>query len=156
MKAPYLLDTNVASYVIKGNIPSVDRWLGKVPVESVFISTVTEAELRYGVARRPDATRLETLVKDFLRTIAILPWDSEAAKQYGWLRSGDEGSGVHQDQEPEGRRLDEGLKRYKSEWSRLSSRTSHVAALTFSSATRWITCLKITCLKETIPPWNML
>ncbi len=87
MKAPYLLDTNVASYVIKGNIPSVDRWLGKVPVESVFISTVTEAELRYGVARRPDATRLETLVKDFLRTIAILPWDSEAAKQYGWLRA---------------------------------------------------------------------
>ena len=87
MKAPYLLDTNVASYVIKGNIPSVDRWLAKVPVESVFISTVTEAELRYGIARRPDATRLETLVKDFLRTVTILPWDSEAAKQYGWLRA---------------------------------------------------------------------
>ena len=87
MKAPYLLDTNVASYVIKGNIPSVDRWLAKIPVASVFISTVTEAELRYGVARRPDATRLETLVKDFLRTVTILPWDSEAAKQYGWLRA---------------------------------------------------------------------
>jgi tRNA(fMet)-specific endonuclease VapC len=87
MKAPYLLDTNVASYVIKGNIPAVDRWLDKIPVESVFISTVTEAELRYGVARRPGATRLETLVKNFLRTITILPWDSEAAKQYGRLRA---------------------------------------------------------------------
>ncbi len=35
----------------------------------------------------PDATRLEVLVKDFLRTVTILPWDSEAAKQYGWLRA---------------------------------------------------------------------
>jgi tRNA(fMet)-specific endonuclease VapC len=87
MKVSHLLDTNIASYVIKGNVPSVDRWLAKIPVASVFISAVTEAELRYGVARRPDATRLETLVKDFLRTVTILPWDSQAAEQYGWLRA---------------------------------------------------------------------
>jgi tRNA(fMet)-specific endonuclease VapC len=87
MKGPHLLDTSVASYIIKGNVPSVDRWLAKVPVADVFISTVTEAELRYGVARLPDATRLGTLVEDFLRTVTILPWDSEAAKQYGLLRS---------------------------------------------------------------------
>jgi tRNA(fMet)-specific endonuclease VapC len=87
MNAPHLLDTNVASYIIKGNIPSVDRKLAKLPVASVFISAVTEAELRYGVARRPDAKRLETLVEDFLLTVTILPWDSEAAKQYGWLRA---------------------------------------------------------------------
>ena len=87
MKAAHLLDTNVASYVIKGNVPSVDRWLAKIPVANVFISTVTEAELRHGVARRPDATRLGILVQDFLRTVTILPWDSEAAKQYGLLRA---------------------------------------------------------------------
>jgi tRNA(fMet)-specific endonuclease VapC len=87
MKASHLLDTNVASYIIRGNVPSVDRWLAKVPVANVFISTVTEGELRYGVARRPDATRLETLVEDFLLTVTILPWDSAAAKQYGWLRA---------------------------------------------------------------------
>jgi tRNA(fMet)-specific endonuclease VapC len=87
MKVSHLLDTNIASYVIKGNVPSVDRWLAKIPVASVFISTVTEAELRYGVARQPDATRLESLVKDFLRTVTILPWDSQAAEHYGWLRA---------------------------------------------------------------------
>jgi len=64
MKAPYLLDTNVASYVIKGNIPSVDRWLAKVPVESVFISTVTEAELRYGIARRMATRHARTRWED--------------------------------------------------------------------------------------------
>ena len=87
MQGPHLLDTNVASYIIKGNVPSVDRWLAKVPVADVFISTVTEAELRYGVARRTGATRLETLVEDFLLTVTILPWDSAAAKQYGRLRA---------------------------------------------------------------------
>jgi len=87
MKVSHLLDTNIASHVIKGNVPSVDRWLAKIPVASVFISAVTEAELRYGVARQPDATRIETLVRDFLGTVTILPWDSEAAKQYGWLRA---------------------------------------------------------------------
>jgi tRNA(fMet)-specific endonuclease VapC len=87
MKAMYLLDTSVASYIIKGNVPSVDRWLAKVPVADVFVSTVTEAELRYGVARLPAAKRLEILIEDFLRTVTILPWDSEAAKQYGRLRA---------------------------------------------------------------------
>src|ERR1700730_17253387 len=87
MQGPHLLDTNVASYIIKGNVPSVDRWLAKVPVADVFISTVTEAELRYGVARLPDATRLGTPVEDFLLTVTILPWDSKAAKQYGRVRA---------------------------------------------------------------------
>jgi tRNA(fMet)-specific endonuclease VapC len=83
----HLLDTNIASYIVKGNMPSVDRWLAKVPVESVFISSVTEAELRYGLARRPGATQLEALVEAFLLTVTILPWDSAAAKQYGRLRA---------------------------------------------------------------------
>lgn len=85
--APHLLDTNVASQIIKGTMPSVDRRLAKVAVANVFISTVTEAELRYGVARLPKATRLGALVGDFLLMVNILPWDSEAAKHYGQLRA---------------------------------------------------------------------
>ena len=65
----------------------MDRRLAKVPIADVFISSVTEAELRYGLARRPDASRLRALVEDFLLTVTILPWDSEAAKQYGSLRA---------------------------------------------------------------------
>jgi hypothetical protein len=53
MAALHLVDTKIASY-IKGTFPSVDRPLGKVPITDVFISYVTEAELRYGLARRPD------------------------------------------------------------------------------------------------------
>ena len=83
----YLLDTNIASYVIAGSVPAVDRRLAKVPVAEIFISSVTEGELRYGVARRPDATRLKALVEDFLLTVTVLPWDSAAANRYGTLRA---------------------------------------------------------------------
>jgi|SRR5215472_95355 len=83
----YLLDTNVASYVIKGNIPQVRQRLVKVPLASVAISVVTEAELRFGVARTPEAARLKIAVEEFLLRINVSPWDSEAAKQYAHVRS---------------------------------------------------------------------
>ena len=43
--------------------------------------------MRYGVARLPDATRLKTIVDEFLVRVAILPWGSEAARSYGQLRA---------------------------------------------------------------------
>jgi tRNA(fMet)-specific endonuclease VapC len=93
MVSRYLLDTNTASYIIKGNVPAVRHRLVEVPMAQVAVSTVTEGELRYGVAQRPDATHLETVVNEFLLRLTILPWDSEAAQQYGGLRASLEGEG---------------------------------------------------------------
>jgi tRNA(fMet)-specific endonuclease VapC len=84
----YLLDTNTASYVIRGNIPSVRHHLVTVPIAQVAVSAVTEGELRYGVARRPDASRLRQVVDEFLIRVTVLPWDSAAAHEYGKLRAG--------------------------------------------------------------------
>ena len=89
----YLLDTNTASYVIKGNIPQVRQRLLKVPMAAVAISVVTEAELRFGVIRKPEATRLKIAVEEFLLRVSVLPWDSDAAKQYANVRSALERSG---------------------------------------------------------------
>jgi tRNA(fMet)-specific endonuclease VapC len=94
MTLRYLLDTNIASYIIKGNIPAVRRRLVRVPMAQVAISAVTEGELRYGVARRVGATRLETVVEEFLLRVTILPWDSEAARHYGQLRASLEREGT--------------------------------------------------------------
>lgn len=93
MANQYLLDTNIASYIIKGNVPAVRRRLLRVPMAQVSISTVTEGELRYGVARRPGATHLQKIVEEFLLRVTILPWDSEAAQQYGQLRASLESAG---------------------------------------------------------------
>lgn len=87
MTIRYLLDTNTASYIIKGSIPSVQRRLVKVQMAELAISTVSEAELRYGVARRHDATQLAMIVKQFLLRLTILAWDSQAAEEYGQLRA---------------------------------------------------------------------
>jgi tRNA(fMet)-specific endonuclease VapC len=87
MAVRYLLDTNTASYVIKGNFPRVRARLLKVPMSEVGISVVTEAELRFGVARRPEATALKRVVEEFLLRVEVLPWNSEAAQHYARIRA---------------------------------------------------------------------
>jgi tRNA(fMet)-specific endonuclease VapC len=88
MPARYMLDTNMASYIIKGNIPRVRDRLLKVPMAQVSISAVTEGELRFGVARRAAALRLKTAVEEFLLRVDVLPWDAAAARRYGPVRAG--------------------------------------------------------------------
>src|ERR1017187_1099804 len=87
MAVRYLLDTNTASYVIKGNFPRVRERLLKVPMADVGISVVTEAELRFGVARRPEAAMLRKVVEGFLVRVEVLPWDSSAAQHYARIRA---------------------------------------------------------------------
>lgn len=87
MAVRYLLDTNTCSYIIKGNRPRARERLLGVPMAEVGISSVTEAELRFGVARLPDARRLGMAVEEFLLRLEILPWDSEAAKRYAEIRA---------------------------------------------------------------------
>ena len=81
-----MLDTNTASYAIKGNA-AVRKHLLRTAMQQVCISVVTEAELLFGTARRPDNAGLRTAVQEFLLRIGILSWDSEAAHQYAYLRA---------------------------------------------------------------------
>jgi tRNA(fMet)-specific endonuclease VapC len=87
MGVRYLLDTNTASQIIKGHPARVRERLVRVSMADVGISVVTEAELRFAVARRPEATKLKTVVEEFLVRVAILPWDSDAAQIYATLRA---------------------------------------------------------------------
>jgi tRNA(fMet)-specific endonuclease VapC len=82
-----MLDTNTASYVIKGNIPRVRERLLKVPMAQLAVSAVTEAELLFGAARRPEAVRLKVAVEEFLLRVEALPWDSKAARLYSEVRA---------------------------------------------------------------------
>jgi tRNA(fMet)-specific endonuclease VapC len=94
MPVRYLLDTNIASYAIKGNFPQVRKQLLEVPMSEVGISAVTEAELRFGAARKAASPHLTLAVEEFLLRVEILPWDSEAAKHYTTLRTTLEDSGA--------------------------------------------------------------
>jgi tRNA(fMet)-specific endonuclease VapC len=93
----YLLDTNIASHIIKGDIPRVRERLAGLPMESIVISAVTEAELRYGVAKRGHPVGLVQRVGEFLIRVEILPWTSEVAEAYGNLRAASEAAGISLD-----------------------------------------------------------
>jgi tRNA(fMet)-specific endonuclease VapC len=93
MAVRYLLDTNIASYAIKGNVPHVRERLVRMPMPEVGISVITEAELRFGLAKKPGAVRLGVAVEEFLLRVEILSWDSDAAKSYARLRSDMERAG---------------------------------------------------------------
>jgi tRNA(fMet)-specific endonuclease VapC len=89
----YLLDTNTASYAIKGNIARVREQLLTVPMADIGISVITEAELHLGVAGLPAAVRLKYLVEEFLVRVEVLPWNSAAARQYAEIHAVLERSG---------------------------------------------------------------
>lgn len=87
MAVRYLLDTNTVSYVIRGDFPRVRERLLKIPMSQVGISVITEAELRFGLARRPEAKNLKSVVEEFLLRVEVLPWDSDAAQHYARIRA---------------------------------------------------------------------
>ncbi len=87
-----LLDTNVISEPLRATPePRVLNWLDAQPLETVFISVITVAELRYGVARLPNSRRRSTL-HDRLETQVlsafagrILPFDLPVTLAYADL-----------------------------------------------------------------------
>ena len=89
----YMLDTNTASYIIKGHPAAIRERLLHVPMMNICLSAITEAELLRGVAKKPDAKHLPIAVNEFLLRVEILPWDSLAAKTYAELRTACEKEG---------------------------------------------------------------
>jgi predicted nucleic acid-binding protein len=84
-----VLDTNVLSEAVRTS-PSqaVMRWLGKQDQASVFITTITQAEMLYGVGVLPIGKRrarlqdaIESLLREEFRD-RILPFDEEAARLF--------------------------------------------------------------------------
>ena len=83
-----------AVIIIKGKPVIVRGHLQKVPMASVCISSITQAELLRGVARKPEAKQLPIAVKEFLIRVDIMPWDSDAAEAYARLCTSCESEGT--------------------------------------------------------------
>jgi tRNA(fMet)-specific endonuclease VapC len=83
----WMLDTSICSFILKRRPPSIQARLESLPEDQVGVSTIVAAELRYGVARHPERTRIGLEVEDLLARLAVLPWDDAAARSYGDLRA---------------------------------------------------------------------
>lgn len=82
----HMLDTDTASYLIKGKSPDAFAKLSTLLPSMVCISVMTQAELLYGLKRLPADHRLHLVVHQFLKIVRILSWDTEAAAWYATIR----------------------------------------------------------------------
>jgi tRNA(fMet)-specific endonuclease VapC len=83
----YVLDTNTASHVIRGDKQRISRRLASLPMEEITISAVTEGELLYGLARRNYPAALTERVRQFLLRVDVLAWDHDVTQVYADLRA---------------------------------------------------------------------
>jgi toxin FitB len=89
-----LLDTNIISDVWKPQRSlHVERWIDAQPTATLFVSTITLAELNSGACRLPEGRRKDVLLKaiDELATQMfaqrVLPFDQRCAHAFGRLRA---------------------------------------------------------------------
>ncbi|AVF17538.1 PilT protein domain-containing protein [Enterobacter hormaechei] len=87
----HMLDTNIVSHLVRQHPEVVNRY-SQITPEKMCISSVTEAELLYGVAKKQN-NKLHETIMEFLKTITVCAWDSEAAAIYGELRAAMEKKG---------------------------------------------------------------
>lgn len=82
----HLLDTDIASFVIKARSPAIEAKLAAIPPDRVCVSAVTRAELMYGLKRLPPSHRLHIGVRQFFKIVRVLAWDADAADYYADIR----------------------------------------------------------------------
>jgi len=95
-----IVDTNVASELMRP-APSerVQDWLREQPVEDLYTSAITVAEIRYGIERLPEGTRkvdLRAAAIEIFGAFAdrVLAFDAAAAEQYSLIVSRRERLGI--------------------------------------------------------------
>ncbi len=84
----YMLDTDIASYIIKRRSPAIEAKLSAIDPAQVCVSAITKAELQYGLKQLPADHKLHPRVRQFLKIVRVLAWDAEAAEFYADIRHG--------------------------------------------------------------------
>ena len=85
MNPGYLLDTNVISHIMQGRDAKLLARLAKLQVGQAVISSVTLAEVEYGIQRRSQSPKLRYALGQVLVHMDVLPWNAQVATCYGEL-----------------------------------------------------------------------
>ena len=89
------MDTNVISHIMQGRDVKLLAKLSKLPIGQAVISSVTLAEIEYGIQRRGSPTKLRNALTQVMLHMDVLPWDASAATCYGELCSSLETQGIN-------------------------------------------------------------
>jgi len=90
----YMLDTNICIYLINKKPLSLLQKFRQCRPGEVGISSITLAELRFGVAKSKFPKKNTAALDAFLVPLRIAPFDDQAAAFYGLVRAGLEAAGT--------------------------------------------------------------
>lgn len=83
----YLLDTNIISYWMRGDQSLIKRLKEYAPSE-LFMSTITLAEILYGIEKSPVKKRARrTKIEQISSVLGIFSFDEQAAARYAVVRA---------------------------------------------------------------------
>lgn len=83
----YMLDTNICIYAMKNKPERVLNRLKEELDSGICISSITLAELEYGMKHSSDPARNEQALLRFLVPLSIIPFGAAAASEYGEIRA---------------------------------------------------------------------
>ena len=84
---PYLLDTNICVYIIRGRRREVVERFQQSALSDLLISSVTTAELYFGIEKSERREHNLEVLETFLLPITVQPFEGDAPKVYGKLRA---------------------------------------------------------------------
>ncbi len=83
----YLIDTNICIYIINKKSKSVTDKLKELSFFDVAISSITIAELQYGVSKSKRKSFNQNLLSNFIKPFEILYFDENDSQTYGHIRA---------------------------------------------------------------------
>ena len=95
-----VVDTNVVSELMRSNpSPAVASWVDSQPASELYTTSITVAEIRYGIERLPEGERRDVLVATAAEVFTsfaehVLPFDIRAAARYGRIVADRERAGA--------------------------------------------------------------
>jgi len=90
----YMLDTNICIYIIKQKPEKVLRHFKSHSIGDIGISSITLAELRFGVEKSQQIQKNRQALEEFIISLEIADFDEKAAVIYGAVRAALEKAGT--------------------------------------------------------------
>lgn len=90
----YMLDTNVIIHLIRNKSEKLKTRLRNEQISDICISSITYAELEYGVEKSSNKTRNRIALLNVMSGIRVLPFEERSGIDYGLIRAELEKSGT--------------------------------------------------------------
>jgi tRNA(fMet)-specific endonuclease VapC len=82
-----MLDTNVCIYIINKHSTKIQKKFESLEIGDVGISSITYAELQFGISNSSNSERNQEALNQFLGPLEILDFPANACPLYGEIRS---------------------------------------------------------------------